>query len=97
MPLQTVTLSSAGVPGTSAPAQLNWRGGKPATVSIFVSTVGGSSGTVDLQYTLDDLMLVGGSSLAVWQGVAVPLDNQRRPIIPAPSGLTVCCSSFFTR
>jgi len=70
MPLQTVTLSSAGVPGTSAPAQLNWRGGKPATVSIFVSTVGGSSGTVDLQYTLDDLMLVGGSSLAVWQGVS---------------------------
>jgi hypothetical protein len=70
MPNQTISLSSANVPGTSNPGFMTWRSGKPASVSIFTSTTGTSSGTVSLQYTLDDLQLVGGTSLAYWQGIS---------------------------
>jgi hypothetical protein len=70
MPLQTITLSSASVPGVSAPSALNWRSAEPATVSILVSTTATFTGGVKLEYSLDDLMLVGGSSLAFWQGVS---------------------------
>jgi len=70
MPLQTISLSSANVPGVSAPAIMSWRGGKPASVSIYISTTNTSSAAVSLQGTLDDLMLVGGTSLAAWQGLS---------------------------
>jgi hypothetical protein len=68
MPLQTVNLSSASVPGVSAPGFMTWRSGKPATVSIYISTTNTSSAAVSLQWTLDDLNLIGGTSLAAWQG-----------------------------
>lgn len=70
MPNQTITLSSANVPGVSGAAALDWRGGKPATVSVFTSTTGTSSGNFSLQYTLDNIQALGGSSLAFWQGVS---------------------------
>jgi hypothetical protein len=47
---------------------INWRGGPAALISILISTTGTSSGAVQLQYTLDDLQLVGGTSNAFWQG-----------------------------
>lgn len=70
MPYQTVTLSSAGIPGASTPASLAWRNGGPATAVIYVSTTGTSTGVFTLQYTMDDVNLVGGSSLALWSGVS---------------------------
>lgn len=73
MPLQTITLSSANVPGVSAASVMNWRSAEPAAVSILISTTGTSSAAVNLQFTLDDLMLVGGSSRAFWQGVSSAL------------------------
>lgn len=68
MPIQTITLSSANVPGASGAAVTNWRSAEPMGVSILISTTGTSSGNFTLQYTLDDLQLIGGSSLAFWQG-----------------------------
>jgi len=70
VPSQTIILSSANVPGVSGASALDWRGGKPATVSIFVSTTGTSSAAVQLQYSLDDLQIVGGTSRAFWSGVS---------------------------
>jgi hypothetical protein len=70
MPMQSITLSSASVPGVSGAAMMNWRCGKPATVTISISTTGTSSAAVLLEFTMDDLMLVGGSSNAFWMGVS---------------------------
>jgi hypothetical protein len=70
MPNQTIIMSSSGVPGTSPPANLSFRGGKPASVSVFVSTTTTSLSAVNLQFTLQDLQLVGGASNAFWQGVS---------------------------
>lgn len=69
MPNQTITLSSANVPGQSAPALLNWRGGKPINVWITPLT-STSSGNFSLQYSFDDPQLLGGSSLALWANVS---------------------------
>jgi hypothetical protein len=70
MPNQTITMSSANVPGLSAPAVLNWRGGKPTTLSVVISTTATSSATFQIQATVDDLQIVGGTSLAFWQGLS---------------------------
>jgi|SRR5882672_2285935 len=70
MPSQTISLSSANVPGVSGASATDWRSAEPMSVSVFVSTTGTSSGAFQLQYTLDDLMLVGGSSRAFWSGVS---------------------------
>jgi len=64
MPYQTITLSSV---GTSAPAALNWRGGKPSTVVVSAAS-SQAAGDFYVQFTLDDLQLVGGTSLAKWFG-----------------------------
>jgi hypothetical protein len=71
MPNATITLTTAAssIPGTSAAANLNWRGGKPATVSV-ISTNTGSSIFYNIQYTLDDPQLVGGTSLAYWSNLS---------------------------
>ena len=60
-----VTLSSV---GNSSPVALNWRGGSPTSV---YANIGSSTATVDytIQYTLDDAMLLAGSSLQVWINV----------------------------
>ena len=71
MPYQTVTLSSANVPGQSAAAALSWRAGRTTTATVYVSTTGTSSGAFSIQYTMDDVQLIGGSSLALWASVTV--------------------------
>ena len=69
MPYQTITLSSANVPGQSAPGASNWRGGKPMSVWVTPLT-STSSGNFSLQYTFDDPSLVGGTSVALWANVS---------------------------
>jgi len=64
MPYQTVTLSSV---GTSPPGVLNWRGGKPTTLTVSAAT-SQAAGDFYVQFTMDDLQLVGGTSLATWFG-----------------------------
>jgi hypothetical protein len=62
-----VTASTS--PGASQAANINWVGGKPTTVTVF-STVAGSSIAFNVQFTMDDLQPVGGSSLAYWQNLS---------------------------
>jgi hypothetical protein len=71
MPTTTITLSSAtsSSPGASAAVALNWRVGQPATVSIF-STNSGSSCFFQIEFSLDDIQLVRGASLAQWQSLS---------------------------
>lgn len=66
MPYQTVTLSTANIPGTSAPVACAWRNGAPISVMVYASTTAASTGVYTVQYTMDDLQLIGGSSLAYW-------------------------------
>ena len=54
--------------GASAVANLNWIGGKPVTITVY-STVSGSTIAFNVQYTLDDVVRVGGSSAAFWQNL----------------------------
>ena len=86
MPYQTVTLSSANVPGQSGIAVLSWRAGQPTTVAVYGST--GQTSTFNLQYTLDDVQLVGGSSAATWASVT-------NSSVPGATG-TVFTSSTIT-
>ena len=67
MSITTITLSTAtsSTPGNSQMVLLNYIGGKPTTVQI-ISTVATSSIAFTVQYTLDDPMKLGGSSLAFW-------------------------------
>lgn len=65
MPYQTITLSSV---GTSTPAALNWRGGKPTTLNV-VSTSAGTAISFTVQYTLDDVQLTAAAAVS-WFGVS---------------------------
>jgi hypothetical protein len=67
MPYTVVSLST-GSTLTSSPVTLNWRGGKPTSISVTASSSFACDFTV--QYTLDDIMLVGGSSVAAWAGIS---------------------------
>jgi hypothetical protein len=69
MPNSTVTMSSANVPGFSAPLALNWRGGPPITLSVVISTTATSSATFQIQATVDDLQQVPSSGV-FWQGLS---------------------------
>ena len=53
--------------GASPAANLNWIGGKVTTLSALTTA---SSGDFTIQYTLDDLQRVGGSSLATWSNLS---------------------------
>jgi len=70
MPYQTITLSSASVPGQSGVVALNWRAGNPTSVAVYPSTTGTQTSAFTIQYTMDDLQLVGGTSLALWANVS---------------------------
>lgn len=61
----TITLSSV---GTSTPANLNWRGGKPTTVTVNTSNTG-SSVFFNVQYTLDDVQLTTPAAVT-WQNLS---------------------------
>jgi hypothetical protein len=63
MPNTSVTLSSV---GTSTPAALNWRGGKPTTI-VVASSGAGSSAAFTVEYTLNDIQLVASPT---WFGVS---------------------------
>jgi hypothetical protein len=63
MPNTVVTLSSV---GTSTPAALNWRGGKPTTI-VVASSGAGSSAAFTVEFTLTDIQL---SSSPTWFGVS---------------------------
>jgi hypothetical protein len=62
MPITSVSLSTSAVPGPSPVAVLNWRGGRPV---LFQVTTNSSVATGDftVQYTLDDVMLTGYSTI----------------------------------
>ena len=66
MPYTSVTLASA---AASTPINLNWRSGNSVALQVTTNT---SSGTGDftVQYTLNDLQLVGGTSLATWSNLS---------------------------
>ena|SRR5258705_14001811 len=87
MPYQTVTLSSANVPGQSGVAALSWRAGQPTTAAVYASTTGTQTGTFSIQYTMDDVQLVGGSSLALWASVSSAIGS---------SGVTFTSSTITT-
>jgi hypothetical protein len=69
------TTANSTVPGNSPAANLNWIGGKPTTISL--SFAGSSTVTNDatIQFTLDDIERVGGSSLATWQYLSSGVTN----------------------
>jgi hypothetical protein len=71
MPNSTITLSTAtsSSPGASTPASLNWISGKPINVVIF-STVAASSIFFQVEFTFDDLTVVGGPSRAQWTSMS---------------------------
>ena len=68
MPYQTITMSSAAVPGVSSPEPLSWRGGKPASVWVTPNS-STTTGTFSIQYTLDDLQLTPGTG-GLWASVS---------------------------
>lgn len=77
MPYFTTTFTTANstTPGASAAANLNWIGGKPTSIAL---SFGGSStvlNDVRIEYTLDDLQLVGGSSRASWRTLSSGISN----------------------
>ena len=65
----TLTTAVSSNAGASTVCNLNWIGGKPTTVVVY-STNTGSSIAFNVQYTLDDVQRIGGSSLALWQNLS---------------------------
>jgi len=61
--------ANSSTPGASTVCALDWRGGSPTTV-VVTATNSGSSIFYNIQYTLDDVNLVGGTSLAYWQNLS---------------------------
>ncbi len=59
---------STGSTTTSTPVVLNWRDGWFTNVLVTASSSFACDFTVE--YTLDDLMLVGGASAATWSAVS---------------------------
>ena len=84
MPIASVSLSTVGVPGPSAPVFCNWRGGRPVTLQITTSS-SVATGDFTVQYSNNDLELTGYSSeypltgvssVAIWSGLSSsPLNN----------------------
>jgi hypothetical protein len=77
MPYFTTTLTTANstTPGASPAAELNWSGGRPTSIAL---SFGGSSTVTDdvrIEYTLDDIQRIGGSSLATWQTLSSAIGN----------------------
>jgi hypothetical protein len=86
MPLATILLTSANATGISAAANLNWRGGKPVNVWVCANSTA-TVASFRLQYTLDDLQLVGGTSVALWAGVSSAIGQPAQDFNAATPGL----------
>jgi len=78
MPNTSVSLSTTGVPGPSAVAVLNWRGGRPVLCQITTSS-SVAVGDFTVQWTANDIQLTGlsseypltgVSSVAIWSGLS---------------------------
>lgn len=85
MPQATVILTSASATGISAAVNINWRGGKPINVWVAGSSV--TTATFQLQYTLDDPQLIGGTSVALWAGVSSAIGQPAQNFVAATPGL----------
>ena len=99
MPLFSTTLSSAGIPGASTVANLNWMGGKAVTIAVYPSTAAAMSGDFTIQYTLDDVMRTA-SSQVLWAAISSNPFNQvdttpsagfhwTSSALPVPDGLVI--------
>ncbi len=65
----SVSLSTSGVPGPSAPIVLNWRGGRPVLCQVTTSS-SVAIGDFTLQWTANDIELTGYSSQYPLTGVS---------------------------
>lgn len=81
---------NSSTPGASTVCNLNWVGGKPTTV-VVAATNAGSSIFYNIQYTLDDVQRVGGSSLAYWQNLS---SNYSDTGVSQSSGSTFASSNL---
>src|SRR5271169_1274324 len=78
MPNFTYTFSTgqnSTTPGNSPAADLSWQAGRPTSIAL---SFGGSStvlNDVRIQYTLDDIQRLGGSSLATWMNLSSGITN----------------------
>lgn len=86
MPQATITLSSASATGISAAANINWRGGKPINVWVCANSSLTSAG-FQLQYTLDDPQLIGGTSVALWASVSSAIGQPGQTFQSSTPGL----------
>ncbi len=77
MPYFTTTLTTANstTPGNSPAANLNWIGGKPTTVALSFGGSSTVSNDATIQFTLDDIERIGGSSLATWMTLSSGVTN----------------------
>jgi hypothetical protein len=81
----TFSTSPSTTPGASPAANLNWSSGRPTSIQL---SFGGSSTVTDdvvLQYTLDDIQRVGGSSLATWLTISSAIGNNSTTAFHAAS------------
>jgi hypothetical protein len=69
------TAANSTQPGTSPAANLDWRGGKPTSIALSFGGSSAEANDVYIQYTLDDIQLVGGSSLATWMTLSSAINN----------------------
>ena len=93
MTYATVTLvtTTSTNPGASPVVNLNWIGGKPTTLTALTTA---SSGDFTIQYTLDDVQRVGGSSLAYWSNLST--DPYTTLPTSAVTGIHYSASSYNT-
>jgi hypothetical protein len=88
MPYTVVTLST-GSTTTSSPVQLNWRGGKPTAIQVTANSSFACDFTV--QYSNDDVMLIGGTSAATWSGLSSAIGQPATHFLSStafPDGVT---------
>lgn len=83
MPIATVSLSTSGVPGPSAPVGCNWRGGRPVLTQLTVSS-SVATGTFSIQWTGNDIQLADSAGSSVYP----PTGSVTAPTLPIWTGLS---------
>jgi hypothetical protein len=71
----TFTTANTTTPGASPACALNWIGGKPTSISLSFGGSSTVSNDVRIEYSLDDIERIGGSSLALWQTLSSAIGN----------------------